>query len=140
MASGMSPCEGGLASFGAHAKYGYHRNGKKGMPGDIEVAVGKLGDSCTETCAKIDSHCYVAGFSHLDDCNRLTSFFECTSGCIEGGVKDKDFESIAPAYVPLRRHCVHFLRRENPGLNRCNAKSSDVQRLCPCRVNYVNNQ
>jgi hypothetical protein len=139
-AAGMSPCEAGLASFGASVRYGFHRSGRRGMPGHIEITPGTIGESCTETCAKIESHCNKDGFSHLDDCNRVTSFFNCPNGCTSVVKEDQDFAKVSPGYISSKQHCVHYIQlmeREKEA-NKCEEKLAGVQRLCPCSIHFGN--
>ena len=132
--AGMSPCEGGIATFGAHAKYGFHRANRKPLPGNIELVVGEVGQSCTEVCKNLlNAKCSNSEWSALDDCNRLTSFFECPGGCY-GPEKPLPGASsnTSPSLFKEEGICQRSATGSGQKENRCDNKDGNAQRLCPC--------
>ena len=132
--AGMSPCEGGAATFGAHTQYGFHRANRRALPGNIELVVGELGQSCTEVCQKVlKSKCSNSEWAALDDCNRLTSFFDCPGGCHGPEKTLPDASSnTSPSLFKEEGICQHSSSAQGKNENRCNTKDEHAQRLCPC--------
>ena len=93
----------------------------------MHIAVGNIGEPCSQTCARRGFQCRADRFGDANSCFTLTSRLPCTT-CGESG--EAHFPGIVMVAPPGESTAYRQCMRSS--MATCEAKDAGVQRLCPC--------